>query len=288
MLVLLIAPSVCASQHTSPLPPSYQGTGTMELNHGPEEGWRIGSKKEFSIGPDWETQTSALFHGNDLGYSTTTYIYSSPAESFRYDFMSGIMMQGLLPDGKIDRDRFLSPRSGYELLSTATTEPIETLDSGHLVYSRIDPANRRKTYIAIEPETNQIQWIETRYEDGTTRERYTYSNWNPINEQFSIPSTILFDPDNIGGIRVNIHDATTLESASPPPPKDLGDTYTIQNYQDMKTYASDGSYLGDIQHSDSDTSPKSTITKQTIFIAIGTALVLLSGIIVAKRKSGPT
>ena len=283
-LVLLVSQTTYATLVLSPLPPSYQGTGTMELNHGSEEGWLIGSKKIFSIGLDWETQTSALFHGNDLGYSTTTYIYSSPSESFRYDFMSGIMMQGLFPTGVIDRDRFLSPRSGYDLLAASSKEPIETLDSGHLVYSRMNPARQRTTFISVEPETNHIQWIETRYDDGSTRERHTYTNWTPLNEQYSIPTTILFDPDNVGGIRVTIHDATVLDNSSPPPPKDLGNTYTIQNYHEMKTYDSDGNFLGDIEFPDSEPSNSNAITKQTAFIGIGIALVLLSGIILAKRK----
>jgi len=272
----------------SVLPDAYTGTATMEINYGSGDGgWKIGSQRTFSIANDWEFFTSGLYHGKALGYSTTNYNYSTKHESFRYDLQSGVKNVGMFPDGLIDRDLFLSPKLGYELLKQSDQEPINTDRNNSLVYVRNNPlASDIETFIAVDPNTSEIQWIETKFDDGTARTKFLYSQWKPLKDGRSVPHLIQYDPDTIGGIRLHITDVKIVDSNSIPQPNDLGPQYTIYDYKKMNTYDANGTLLGPIVFPNDSAKTPRKIQQQTLFIGAGILLVLISGIIIAKKRAG--
>jgi len=273
----------------NPLPTSYSATALIKMKYGPDNEWAIGSKQIFSTSQEWETFTSSVSHGGDLGYELTNYNYSSPGQTFRYDYQSFSKLVGYLPDGVIDRDPFISPQKAYDLLANSSDEPSETLDDGMLVYTRKDPsANNRVTYIKIDPESNQVQWMENRFPDGTSTQRLTYSRWEPLGDGF-IPNLIELEPDTIQGMRIEISHAKFINDTTPPPPKDLGSNYVIQDARKNKSYSPDGKELGPFQATNKIKKTSSRFAGknlQTLITAAGVLLVVISGALIAKRRMG--
>lgn len=272
-----------------PLPPAYSGRATIMQDYGPEKGWVIGSIRDFITAHDWEISTSGLYHGEELGTSRTTYIYSTSEESFRYDYLAGAKQVGHIKAGVIDRDRFLSPRAGYDLLMQQDTRPIEEGDPERQisVYKVRDTlmSNNVPLFIGVDTQSQQVHWMESRNADGSPRERFSYLEWVNIGDKYEAPSLIEFYSASAGSMKVRVGSLQETD-AIPPAPKALGDRYITHDYSTMQTLGPNGESLGTIgsQHP-GDSANGNKLTQRLLLIA-GVGLILCSGFVLVRRKSG--
>jgi len=281
------SPLALAQDFSTPLPPAYGGEATLQQDYGQADGWVTGSLKSFQSGLDWEVIASSLYHSEDLGTTLTTYIYSTPDETFRYDYTSGAKSIGYLPQGVIDRDRFLTPRVGYELLQQQRPQKLGEADGSTITYTVSDPSIQTSgsLYIGFDTETNQIRWMETRNSDQSSRERFEYNEWDNIGDDFMIPTLIEFDSITAGKMRVRI-DSAQLISPNPPAPRQVGDGHILHDFNKMQSFDSEGNSLGDLRRSGAPPSTKRFLTSDRVIMICGVGLIVFSGFLLARRKSG--
>lgn len=285
--VLLSGHILHAQEVKNPLPDAYSGTAVITMQTGPESEWKIGSKQLFATSRHWDMTSASLYHGEDLGYTPTNYNYSSLTETFRYNYQGSMKTIGHIQEGLIDRNPFVSPQKGYDLLLNSEQAPIETLDDGLTVYTRNDHlGSGQLTYIAVDPETGEIHWMENRAADKSSLNRFLYTDWKPFGNGRSVPTLIRFDPDTIYEARMRITEIEVLTNTNPPRPKSLGDQYVIHDVQKGEAFYPNGDFLGKDQVATQASPTKKLINSQTLITGIGVLLVLTSGILIAKRRAG--
>ena len=284
---VLIAASASGGIPADPMPDAYGG---IAVSHGKDQegDWTRMSLDHFRIGPDWEEFRIEIEHGGTMGASLSGYTYSSRDESFRYDAINGIKSVNLFDEGVLDRNPLLSPRAGYEMLAATDDGPIETLEDGTEIYRRTDPMHKRPTYIGVEPTSGRIVWVETRYDNGASRERMEYRNWTPIGDSGPIPTEVelITASGPHMGLLFRIEDVEVLDSALPPEPGTIGDHAMVYDYDTMKAYNSDGEIVGDVYTSLPDQDASGAGWRRLLVIGVGLGLIVCSGIVIARRRFG--